>query len=106
VQTEQHIRRALDGTFTRFTYGERGTRVVTRTVARDFVPDYSALEQQEQSGVANRSPRRMFSHEDDCRILELRAQKVPMIKIAQLLDRNVKSVTVRYGRILSAGVLA
>jgi hypothetical protein len=56
--------------------------------------------------VANRSPRRMFSHEDDCRILELRAQKVPMIKIAQLLDRNVKSVTVRYGRILSAGVLA
>jgi hypothetical protein len=103
---ETALKSCLDGTFTRFTYGERGTRVLTRTVARDFLPDYSALEQQEQSGTANRSPRRLFSPEEDSRILELVAAKVPVTTIASRMDRNPKSIAVRYARLLNAGVLA
>lgn len=103
---ETALKSCLDGTFTRFTYSERGTRVLTRTVARDFLPDYSALEQPEQSGVANRAPRRAFSAEEDSRILELVAAKTPMTQIASRMGRNPKSVAVRYARLLNAGVLA
>jgi hypothetical protein len=103
--TEHAIRHALDGTFTRYKYTDRGTIAVTAVVARDFIPDYDAPPDQKQ-GRANAGRRLPWSAEDDATIIELRSRRVPVKAVAKAIGRCAKAVGRRWHALMRAGVVA
>ena len=102
--TEQQIRHALDGTFTKFT--DAG-RVVTRKVPHDFIPPYDPPPEQKQASSARgiaKGPRRPWTEDDDRKLLSLRARGVNQEECARLLRRCIKVTRARIHELHRAGV--
>lgn len=97
--TEAHIRRALDGTFTRWTHSGE---TVTKAVPRGFVPEYDAQPKKrviKQPGVGSgrykRGERKPWTPEQDAMLLELRRAGVSILACTGIVRRGIKQVRVR-----------
>lgn len=98
---EAVMKACLDGTFTQV--NPATGRSVTVVVPADYLP-YHDRPPRADNGAANRSPRRMFTPDEDRRILALRAQRMTLPKIALALGRCPKSVFARWQRLRDNGV--
>lgn len=100
--TEAHIRRALDGTFTRFRFSaDRGAYTVTEEVGRDWVPDYNPPPEHKKPNMRPGEPRKPWAPEHDQMLLELRRSGVSLNACTEILGRGIKQIRLRL-RLLEA----
>ena len=94
--TEQHIRRALDGTFTHFAHGgSRGTRTVTEDVPLDFVPDYNPPPEPPLAPSTKGILRKPWAPSEDELLLALRKDGVTLNACTEILRRGIKQIRAR-----------
>lgn len=98
---EAVMKARLDGTFMKVS-PETGQSAMI-VVPADFMPDHDRPPRAD-NGAANRTPRRMFTADEDRRILALRAQRMTLPKIALKLGRCPRSVFARWQKLRDNGV--
>jgi hypothetical protein len=89
--TEEMIREALDGTFTRVMYDGR---IDTEIVEDNFQPYPNKGGR--PAGVKNLKPQRYWKSDEDGLLLRMRMRNKPFAEIAWVIDRTEDSCKKRY----------